>query len=55
MIFAQKGRPALAITSDNVNELMADYTHSLKDTPEIVECKMLVDAANAIRDFILHL
>lgn len=55
MVFVQGGRPAIAITSEKMAELMANYTHTEKDTPDIVDCKQLVEAAEAVGAFILKL
>ncbi|MFH1515456.1 MAG: M28 family peptidase, partial [bacterium] len=38
MIFVQNEVPAIALTSENMAELMASITHSEKDTPEIIDC-----------------
>ena len=54
MVFAQKGRPAIAFTSEKMRELMRKYTHTPADTPEIVDGKKLVEVAEAIRDFIVE-
>jgi aminopeptidase YwaD len=52
MIFVQKGKPAIAITSEKIPELMASITHTPEDTPDMVDCEKLVEAASALRDFI---
>ena len=52
MIFVQKGIAAIAFTSDQVTELMANITHTPKDTPEIVDCLKLVELATALKEFI---
>jgi aminopeptidase YwaD len=52
MIFVQKGKPAIAMTSEKMQELMASITHTSKDTPDMVDCEKLVEAASALRDFI---
>ncbi len=54
MIFVQKGRAAIAFTSDKVTELMTTITHTPKDTPEIVDCRKLVELATALKDFITN-
>jgi aminopeptidase YwaD len=48
-------RPALAITSEHLAELMGEITHTPKDTPEIVDVAKLVNVAAALRDLILVL
>ena len=52
MIFVQKGKPAIAMTSEKMPELMTSITHTSKDTPDMVDCEKLVEAASALRDFI---
>ncbi|MEI6633527.1 MAG: M28 family peptidase [Chlamydiota bacterium] len=52
MIFVQRGRPAIAFTAEKMRELMAKITHTPADTPEIVDCRKLVEVAEAIADFI---
>jgi aminopeptidase YwaD len=52
MIFVQKGKPAIAITSEKILELMSSVTHTPKDTPDMVDCEKIVETANALRDFI---
>lgn len=48
-------RPALAITSELLAELMAKITHTAKDTPEIVDPGKPVTVASALRDLLLEL
>lgn len=52
MVFVQKKVPAIAITSENVTELMADVTHSEKDTVELVDLEMLVSLASVLKQLI---
>lgn len=52
MIFVQNKKPAIAFTAEKVAELMANITHSPKDTPDIVDCGKLVELAHALKDFI---
>lgn len=54
-LFLLNQRPALAITSELVAELMAEITHTPKDVPETVEPAKLVKVALALRDLFLHL
>jgi aminopeptidase YwaD len=51
MIFAQKGKASIAITSEMIHELMAHITHTPKDVPELVDCAKLVELACALRNF----
>ena len=52
MIFVQKGVPALAFTSENVAELMGGYTHTGRDTPDIVDCRKVAEVAEALGELI---
>jgi aminopeptidase YwaD len=54
MIFVQKGKPAVALTAEKMPELMATITHTPKDIPDLIDCKKLVEVAEALRSFILH-
>jgi aminopeptidase YwaD len=54
-LFLMNQRPALAITSELLMELMREITHTPKDRPEIVEPTRLVHLAFALRDLLLHL
>ncbi len=49
MIFVQKGRPAIAVTSEKARELMLSITHTPQDTPDIIDCHKLVDIAKALQ------
>jgi aminopeptidase YwaD len=51
-IFIQNGRPAVAITSDNLMELSTNFTHTPKDHPDLVDVDKLVEIAEALRDVI---
>lgn len=50
MIFVQNGVPALAFTSDNLREFMANIAHTEADTSEQVDVEVLVDLAEIIVD-----
>lgn len=52
MIFAQNGRPAVAITAERAMELMRTVTHTARDVPELIDCRKLVKLASALRDLI---
>jgi aminopeptidase YwaD len=54
-LFLMSQRPALAITSELLAELMAEITHTPKDTPQIVDTAKLVTIAIALRELLLHL
>jgi aminopeptidase YwaD len=52
MIFVQNKIPAIAFTAEFMKELMAEITHTPKDTPDIVDCSKLVETARALQAFI---
>jgi len=54
-LFLLNKRPALAITSELLGELMAKITHTPKDSPDIIDTSKLVTVASALRDLLLHL
>jgi aminopeptidase YwaD len=51
-LFLYHGRPALAFTSEYLDELMADVVHTSDDTMEIVDAVKLAHLAEAIYDLI---
>lgn len=53
MIFVQRGMAALALTSEQMPHLMATITHTRRDTPSIVNCGLLVEAAEAVRELVV--
>ena len=52
MIFTQKNIPAIAFTSEKMKELLMSVTHTSNDVPELVDCKKLIELADAIKGFI---
>jgi aminopeptidase YwaD len=54
-LFLLNQRPALALTSDRLTELMAEITHTPQDRPEIINSTKLVTVALALHDLLLHL
>jgi aminopeptidase YwaD len=54
-LFLMNQRPALAITSELLEELMAEYTHTPKDTPEIVDTEKLIMLASALNDLLMRI
>jgi aminopeptidase YwaD len=54
-LFLMNQRPALAITSELLRELMREITHTPNDRPEIVDTAKLVTVALALRDLLLRL
>jgi len=47
--------PALAVTSEHVEELVATVVHTSDDTPELVDVAKLVRLAGALRVLIARL
>jgi len=54
-IFVQNGVPAMALTSEQLLELMTQVTHTMRDRPEIVDCDKLAAVATALRGLLLEL
>jgi aminopeptidase YwaD len=54
-LFLMNQRPALAIVSERVTDILTDIAHTPKDRPEIVEVTKLVNIAFALRDLLLKL
>ena len=54
-LFLMNQRPALAITSELLAELMAEYTHTPKDGPEIVDTEKLVMLALSLHDLLMRI
>jgi aminopeptidase YwaD len=52
-LFLMNGRPALALTSERVGELMAEYIHTERDVPEVVDPGKLVKTAVALQKLLL--
>jgi aminopeptidase YwaD len=53
-LFLMNSRPAIAITSELLAELMAEYTHTPKDGPEIVDTDKLVMLATELHDLLMR-
>jgi aminopeptidase YwaD len=51
-IFMANGVPAMAITEESFMELLAEITHTEKDTPEIVDSLKLIENAVALADIV---
>ena len=51
-IFAMRGRPAVAITTELVDEMLDTLFHSPDDTPSQVDMGLLIDAADGIAKLI---
>lgn len=54
-LFIQRGRPALAITSERFMELTTYVTHTEKDTPDLVDLEKVVTIARGLCDVIVGL
>lgn len=52
MIFVQNSVPALAFTSECMAELMRTVTHTISDTPDIIDCHKLVELAESLNALI---
>jgi aminopeptidase YwaD len=52
VIFLMNGRPALALTSELVAELMVEYVHTERDTPEIIDHEKVAATAQALNQLI---
>ncbi len=52
-IFAMNGVPAMAITSENLEQIAAEFAHTEKDRVELLDSGMLADIAFALRDVVL--
>ena len=55
MIFVQNGRPAVAITSEDLLHVESHITHTADDVPELVDVGRLVEAAHALHDLAVAL
>ena len=54
MIFVQSGKASIAFTAEKVSELMATVTHTLQDTPDIIDTAKLVEVALALKSLIMQ-
>lgn len=48
MVFAQRGRPALAFTTDQLETVLAEVAHSPNDTPSLVDIALLVGLSEVL-------
>jgi aminopeptidase YwaD len=48
MVFAMAGRPAIALTSHDLDRVLAEVAHSPQDTPQRVDAALLEQAAQGI-------
>jgi len=54
-LFLMNQRPALALTSELVYELMAEFVHTDRDTPEIIDPEKVARAALALQQLLMNL
>jgi aminopeptidase YwaD len=54
-LFVMNQRPALALTSELVGELMTEYIHTEKDTPEIIDPEKVAKTALALQQLLTKL
>jgi aminopeptidase YwaD len=54
-LFLMNNRPALAITSEQAMQLLAEIVHTDRDRPDIVDPTKLVTTATALRDLVMRL
>jgi len=54
-IFIQNGVPALAVTSEQIFEILTEIAHTDADLPEMVDPARLVEVAYALREVVLEL
>lgn len=54
-LLVMSGVPALAFTSDQLAELMAEITHTAKDTPEVIDTRRIVALAQALHALVVRL
>jgi len=52
-IFAMRGRPAVAITTEHIDEMLEVLFHASTDTPDQVEVARLVEIATALADLLI--
>jgi aminopeptidase YwaD len=52
-IFAMRGRPALAITTEYVQQMLGELFHSAADTPDQVDIDLVVGIADALEELIV--
>jgi len=55
MVFVMSGRPALAITTDQLAEICAGITHTERDRPDLVDVSLLAATATALHSLLLVL
>jgi aminopeptidase YwaD len=51
-IFAMRGRPAVAITSEHLDEMLTNVYHSPADTPDEADARHIVSIAVALRELL---
>ncbi|MFU8890902.1 MAG: M28 family metallopeptidase [Anaerosomatales bacterium] len=53
-IFGLYGRPAIALASSDIEGFMAAYAHSERDTLDLVDCDLIVEAARFLHDVVME-
>jgi aminopeptidase YwaD len=48
MIFVQNQVPSIAFTAEHMPELMKTVTHTAEDTPDLIDCRNLVEVATCL-------
>jgi aminopeptidase YwaD len=51
-IFAMRGVPSVAVTSEHVHDLLRDVAHTDRDTLEVVDVGVLADLADSLPDLV---
>jgi aminopeptidase YwaD len=51
-IFAMRGVPSVAVTSEHVHDLLRDVAHTARDTLEMVDVDVLADLAESLPDLV---
>lgn len=52
MVFVQRGVPALALTTDQLETVLSEVVHSSHDTPAQIDVTLLVEQARALADLV---
>ncbi len=55
MIFVQNRIPSMAFTSECMADLMKTVTHTSLDTPDLIDCRKLVEVAESLNALVRSL
>ncbi len=55
MIFVQSGVPSMTYTSISMGELMQNVVHTASDTPDLIDCRKLVEVAKSLNALVRSL